>query len=107
MMVSAGIDGGNYIKTKQAILDELEDVKNGKIEDIEFDNSVRSAVNAYKEINDRPGQICSYYFARILQGSLFTPEDEIKRLLSLTASDAVKAANNLTLDTIYLLEGVQ
>ncbi|MDD4125306.1 MAG: insulinase family protein [Eubacteriales bacterium] len=106
MTVSAGIDGNTYAKAKKAILKELEAVKKGNITDNEYKSAVRSAVSAYREIDDLPGQICSYYFSRIIQGGIFTPEEEIERLNALTVEQVVNTANNITLDTVFLLEGM-
>ena len=105
MMVSAGIDDENYEKTKTAILQQIEDIKNGVITEDELQNAIRSNYSAYKSSADQSSYLCSFYLNHIINGRFFTPEEECEFSLNVTANDAVTIAKTIVPDTFYLLKG--
>ncbi len=107
MLVSSGIETANYEKAKEAILTELEAMKNGDITDEEMENGKRSLINSFKMVTDSLGGIVSWGSVRRLytDGELATPEDFAEKVNNITKENVVNVANRLTLDTIYLLKG--
>jgi predicted Zn-dependent peptidase len=105
MAVTAGINASAFEKAKKEIIIQLEDMKRGKITENEFKSAITSAVSACRELDDNPAQVCSYYLSRLINGEIITPEDEIKSINSLTPDDIIQVAKEITLDTVFLLEG--
>ncbi len=105
MIVSAGIDEENYEKTKNAILQQIEDIKNGVITDEELQNAIRSNFSAYKSSADQSSYLCSFYLNHIINERFFTPEEECESSLKVTADDAIAIAKTMVADTFYLLKG--
>lgn len=105
MTVSAGIDRESFEIAKNAILSELEDIKRGKITEDEFHSALRSALSGYRELYDSQTSVCTYYLSRALSGNIATPEEEMKKISSVRVEDISAIAKNITLDTVFLLEG--
>lgn len=105
MFVSSGIETENFEKAKNAILLQLEDVKCGKFTDDEIDDAKRSIQNAYREIDDSASTLCMWYLSRIISGNTSTPESVRENIFKVTKKDIVDAAKNVSLDTVYFIEG--
>ena len=105
LMVVSGIEQKNKQKTLDAVLEQLEDLKQGNIDPQELENARRSLRNGYRELTDSPAAIASWYLGRIFTGRVDTPEDAIAAMEQVTAEDVVKVANSIRLDTVYFLEG--
>ena len=107
MLVRAGIENKNYNVAKDAILEQLDAIKNGKFSENDLNAAKLSLINAYYEITDNPQAIRNWYTGRALSGISQSPEEAIKVVEGITKEDIVKTANKIVLDTIYFLEGVQ
>lgn len=105
LMVVSGIEQKNKQKTLDAVLEQLEDLKQGHIDPLELENARRSLRNGYREITDSPAAIASWYLGRISTGRYDSPEEAIAAMEQVTAEDVVKVANSIRLDTVYFLEG--
>ena len=107
MFVTSGIDETKAKKVREAILAELDNIKNGVVSKEEFESAVSSVINACKTVTDDTPQICSYYGTKILQEDIVSPEDYIKEIEKITLDDVVNVANGITLDTVFLLKGTK
>lgn len=105
LMVVSGIEQKNKQKTLDAVLEQLEDLKQDHIDPLELENARRSLRNGYREITDSPAAIASWYLGRISTGRYDSPEEAIAAMEQVTAEDVVKVANSIRLDTVYFLEG--
>jgi predicted Zn-dependent peptidase len=105
LMVVSGIEQKNKEKTLNAVLEQLEDLKQGNVSDEELENARRSLRNGYREITDSPAAIASWYLGRISTGRYDSPEDAIAAMEQITKEDVVTVANSVRLDTVYFLEG--
>ncbi len=105
LMVVSGIEQKNKQKTLDAVLEQLEDLKQGNIDPQELENARLSLRNGYREITDSPAAIASWYLGRISTGRYDAPEDAIAAMEQVSAEDVVKVANSIRLDTVYFLEG--
>lgn len=104
MVIASGVDAKNKDIAYEAIMEQLEDVKNGVISDTELDDAKRSLENAYREITDSPASICTWYISRVIAGRTDSPDDAAKSVGAVTKQDVVAMAKRLVLDTIYSLE---
>ena len=68
MLISSGIDFDDKNKAIDIIKQQLEELKNGKISDYEFDSTIKSLTNSYKEATDNPSMIISLYLDGIING---------------------------------------
>lgn len=105
MLVDAGIEKDNIEKTKDAILNEIEELKNGNVTDFEIDATKMSIVNAYKESLDLSSSVESWYSSQVFDKEMISVEKACEIINSITKEDIIKAANKLKLDTIYTLVG--
>ena len=105
LMVNSGIEQKNKQAALDAILEQLDDLRAGKLTVEELETARRSLRNGYREITDSPSSVCSWYLGRISAGRTDSPEEMAKSLDEVTVADVVKVANDLTLDTVYYLEG--
>ena len=99
------IENENKQKATDEILKLLEDMKNGDFTDKDIEISKLSLINSYKEVFDNSSSIVYWYLRRILSGNIKSPEDMINEINKVTKEDIIKSAKNLTLDTIYFLQG--
>ncbi len=103
LTVDSGVESENIERAKEEILNQLEEMKKGNFTEEEMNNSLLSLVNSAKSINDSSASIASWYLKQDLMGTDYSPEDEIEMLKAVTKEDIIKAANSLTLDTVYVL----
>lgn len=107
LFVASGIEVENKQKAQDEILAQLNDIKEGKISDTEFDSAVKSLINGYSELADDPQRLSQWYYGRMLAGLYGTPEEVCAKIKTLTKEDVVSAAQNVTLDTVYFLKGAK
>jgi len=105
MLVLSGIECENKEKAVSAILKELQDIREGKISDDEFDAAKLSLINSYKTLSDSPSAQGMWFVSRILSGSLLTPSDIVEMLEKTTLSQVVEVSEKIKLDTVYFLKG--
>ena len=106
MTIESGVEKANVEKAKEAILNEIEQMKSGNITDEEIKSTKLSIINSYTSVTDTSAGTLGWYLAQILLGGeILTPEQKAERINAVTKDMIVEAANNLSLDTIYLLTG--
>lgn len=105
MFVQSGIESDNEEKAKKAILAQLEDIRNGKFTAEELDSSIKSLEDGFKSVSDSPEAIDAWFMAQCVSGEYKYPEDFIEGFKSVTAEEVSEAANQVTLDTVFMLEG--
>ncbi|MBQ1546444.1 MAG: insulinase family protein [Clostridia bacterium] len=103
--IESGVEKDNIEKTKQAILAEIEEMKNGNITDDEIITAKLSIVNSVLSTLDTASGTMSWYISRSLNKTTYTPEETIEMINSVTKEDIVNMAKRLTLDTVYVLTG--
>ena len=103
--VDSGVEHTNTGKAEAEILNQLEAMKKGDFTDEELENSRRTIINNIKGINDNPQSIGHWYFHRIYENDIYSPEEYIERVKKVAREDVIAAANSLKLDTVYVLTG--
>lgn len=106
MFISSGIETENRKKAENAILKQLEDVRNGDFSESDIEEAKLSIKNSYKELDDSAAAVCMWYLSRSLFANTSTPEKVIENIMSVTKEDVVRAAKKVELDTIYFIKGV-
>ena len=105
LMIASGIEFDNKEIAENAILNQLEAIKNGEISEAELENAKRSLRNAYMQIYDSAEGMESWTLNRSLSGNCDTPKGEKEKLDSTSAEQVVEYAKGITLDTVYFLKG--
>ena len=105
IMISSGFDVKNYEIARKAILEQVEEIKQGLISDAEFSAAQRSLCSNYRQISDNPFELQSFFSNR----ALFDLEDSIENttanLLSVTKEEIIELASNIKLIASYFVEG--
>ncbi len=105
VIVSSGIDCKNKEKTEKAIMNELENIKRGKITENEFNAAKRSLENYYRQIFDNPFDLFGFYSGRTVAGLDISIDECRKKVASVTLDDVIDVSQKVKLDTVYFLAG--
>lgn len=106
MVVSAGVESTDFSRAKDAILAQLEAIKNGEISEEERNAAVRAVVSALASQKDSQGQMENDCVTRWLTSGKIGGHDELIRAVeAVTAEQLAKVADMISLDTVYYLTG--
>lgn len=105
MLVQSGIETYNEEKAKDGILAQLEEIKNGNFTDDDVAASVKALADGFNSVSDTPESLDSWFMSQSSSGKYLYPEDFIKQFESVTRDDIIKAAKEVTLDTVFMLAG--
>ncbi len=105
MLVAAGIEFANKDIAQKAILEQLDAIKNGDISSEELENAKRSLKNSYMHVYDNPSAMQAWTLYRAISDNHDEPMDEAKRVEEATVEEIASFAKNITLDTVYFLNG--
>jgi len=75
--------------------------------DEEMNHAMLSLQNDLKAVNDSLSGIKAWYLNQIYRCDIITPEQAIERYRQVTRERIVKAAQSITLDTVYVLTDVR
>ncbi|MDD4569031.1 MAG: pitrilysin family protein [Tepidanaerobacteraceae bacterium] len=103
MLISSGIDFDDKDEALEIIKQQLEDIQVGKISDYEFDSTIKSLTNSFKEAADNPSMIISLYLDGIINGVQKSAEEIIGKLQKVTKDDVRNVAQKICLDTVFFL----
>ncbi len=107
LTISAGIEPCNRQKAEEAIIEQLDALKKGKISDGEWNAARTSLQNIYRQIYDNPFELQNFYGNRILFGINGTVEDSRKKLMTVKKEDVIALAKEIVLDTVFFIEGTK
>jgi predicted Zn-dependent peptidase len=105
IFVTTGIDSEKYEQAKEAILLQIEDMKNGKISETEFNAAKKSVLNVYSAIADSPNAIERFYLGRIVNGIDVSVSEFIEKINALPLEEVILAAGKIISHTVYFLCG--
>ena len=105
MLVQSGVETKNMAAAEKEILAQLEEVKQGNFTDEEIESAKLSLCNSYRTIDDYLSGTESWYLSQIFRKEILTPEQAAQQVNNVTREQIIAAANRVTLDTIYRLEG--
>lgn len=105
LVVDSGIENKNMELAKNEIIKQIEDIKDGKVTEEEFDAAKRSLRTELKQLNDAYHPLIGFYLSRAINGVESTPEKDIEMIEKVTLEMVRKAAGKVKLDTIYFMKG--
>ena len=107
LTVSAGIETKKRDVAEKAILDQLESIRAGKISQTELLAAKSSLENAYRQIDDNPFELQSFYGSRSLFGLREDVEESRRRIAAVTKDEVVALARKVLCDTVFFVEGTK
>ena len=105
MLVNSGVENENIEKTKEAVIDQLEEIKNGNFTDEDINFAEMAIKNDFKSVADSAGNVSNWYFDCIRKNDIVTPEEKLERYLGVSKERIIAAAKSMVLDSVYVLTG--
>ena len=103
MLISSGIEIANKQRALDEISVQMEDMRQGKISEYEFDAAMKSIVNALRSLGDDIGYLEDYYLGQTVSGTQMSLEDYIHQIMNVTADDVVRVAKRVQPEMVYFL----
>ncbi|OLN22737.1 peptidase M16 [Domibacillus antri] len=105
LMMLAGIDQKNYDKTVKIMNEQLDDMKEGRITDLEMDQTKALLKNQLKESSDTARGMVELLYHNIAAGVDRPIETLIEEIDAVTKEETAAAAKTVVVDTVYFLSG--
>ena len=105
MTVGSGIEVENFQKAYDEIMLQLNEVKKGNVTQAELSAAVKATVNNIRSMSDSAIVTEDYWLSRLITGTPWDFEEYCGMLQKITAEQVVRAAQDVTVDTIYFLKG--
>lgn len=105
MTVNAGIEGSNYQKAKQLIMDELAKIQNGDFSEDEINLAKLMLKSSLTKTKDEPMSLIALAYNRDLTNKQETNDEYLENILKVTKEEIIAASKKVRLDTIFLLTG--
>lgn len=105
MLVNSGVENENIEKTKEAVIDQLEEIKNGNFTNEDINFAEMAIKNDFKSVADSAGNVSNWYFDCIRKNEIVTPEEKLGRYLGVSKERIIAAAKSMVLDSVYVLTG--
>lgn len=105
MLVNSGVENENIEKTKEAVIDQLEEIKNGNFSNEDINFAEMAIKNDFKSVADSAGNVSNWYFDCIRKNDIVTPEEKLGRYLGVSKERIIAAAKSMVLDSVYVLTG--
>ncbi len=104
IMARSGIEIDKYKMVKDEILAQLDDIKNGKIEESEMENAISHLVNMYSSLDDDPDSEVAVKSGLIVEGDTRTIPELTHEIKNVKKQDVIDVAKSVHLDTVYFLK---
>ncbi len=79
-------------------------MKRGEITDFEIEATKMAVINSFNSSNDTVSGIESWYSNQLLNDEFKSIEELSAEINAITKEEIIKAAQKLTLDTVYVLK---
>jgi predicted Zn-dependent peptidase len=103
LTVSCGLDNENRARAEEEILRQIRAIADGEITDEEWLAAKKSLQNAYRQLEDSPAALESFYFGRALAGVKSSPEACRAGFAAVEREDVIAVAKRLCPDTVFFL----
>lgn len=105
LVVNAGIEFENFLKARDEVMAQLEEIRNGNITEHEFSSSINAILNTLSSYYDDQRALATFYLSQSVAGTNISLEDYIENIKKVTVEDVVAVSKKLQLDTVYFLAG--
>lgn len=103
--IQAGIELAKFEQAKQIIEQQLEAMRQGKIEPVELEQTKAMLVNDLTEMSDSAAELVSFDFGKVFNQSALTREQLIDDIRTMKVDHIQKFAERVEIDLVYLLKG--
>lgn len=103
-IITSGISKENFEKMISLIKKEMKDMVDGIFSDEDIDNAKKYYLSILEEVEDKPNQIISSYYAIDLIG-VDDIEKRKEEIMKVSKEDIMRLASKVNIDTIFLLGG--
>ncbi|GAA0612027.1 pitrilysin family protein [Virgibacillus siamensis] len=103
MLVFSGIAPGDYEKAREIIEEQMQAMKKGDFNEGNIADTKELIVNQLRETMDHPQGLIEMMYQNAVAGTSRTPEELIESINSVTKQEIVDVADQIELDTVYLL----
>lgn len=103
MLITSGVEIGNYDRALEIILQQIQDLKNGHITEYEIESTRKMLINSFRETSDNPSATINLYLDGIINNRNETIDDMIKQVKEVDKEEIVEVSQKIKLDTIYFL----
>lgn len=107
LFANSGMKVENRAVAEEAMLQQLADIKEGRISEAELVAAKRSIEHSYRQTRDNPGVTARFYTTRALVGNGETMAEWQARLDRVTLSDIVEAAAHVSHNATFFLKGTK
>jgi len=105
LFVESGVETVNVEKARKEIINQFEMLRSGNISEEEIESAKLALCNSLNGVTDSLGAVEGWYLSQTFNNKFESPKESSKKIMSITKKDIVKAANKLSLDTVYCLRG--
>lgn len=105
ILVSSGVEFANFEVARDAILDQLELLRNGGFDEMELEGARSALMNALRSYADSQPSLEHYWLGQAVADDSRSAAELAEQLAHVTAEQVMTAAKATTLDTIYFLNG--
>lgn len=105
LMVDIGVEHANRDKAQAAILEQLKAIASGDFTESELHETKLAYANSIRASKDSLSATEMWYLMQILNGTSYTPDQEVEAILSVTAERVAKIAKTVQLDSVFFLTG--
>lgn len=103
IIIDSGVERENIEKARTEILAQIADMQKGDFTDEDMENACLAVENSLDQVGDTTASYSSWYFERLCEGKIVTPEEMAADFRSVTKERIIEAAKSLKLDTEYLM----
>jgi predicted Zn-dependent peptidase len=107
LTVSAGIETKNRAVAEDAIRQQLASIQAGDVSQTEFLAAKSALENAYRQIDDNPFELQSFYGNRALFGLAGDIDECRRRMAEVTLEQVVALAKEVFCDTVFFVKGTK
>ena len=103
-IIECGLEYSAIPEARRAILEEIHDIAQGNISQYEFESAKASLINAYKGVFDSQSAIEGWEISSLLLDKDESPEDVIKKIISISPESISRYASEMELCAVYVLK---
>ncbi|HEY5585589.1 MAG TPA: pitrilysin family protein [Ruminiclostridium sp.] len=103
MIIAGGIDIKERDHTKELILKQLDEIKEGNITDYEFKSTIKSLETGIQSLKDSQLQVVDFYLSQLISQTHDTLEGLLEKIQRVTKQDVIDVSKKIQLDTVYFL----
>jgi predicted Zn-dependent peptidase len=104
ILIRAGIEIANFDKAVKIIKEQINDMKDGKITDDEFNSAMQLRTSLIRLIPESQQDIISYYFDQELNNENISIDEYIQEIKKVKKEDIIEIAKQVKINTIYFLQ---